>query len=297
MDLKVNEDFIVKLNIGGLLFETFFSTLNKFGSNFLTQIVQSPMSSRKDANGYYFIDRNGQAFHPILDYLRTAKLIPNGLSLKSILVEANYYSINLAHAFCGNLQEGLYMCESIHGAEILYVERDRNIPWLFGITGALYGEKDKEATWIDFWQEVFAISEEEIENDEFCITCADETSFFQDYILVRQKKIFNSVKRFNLVSTNDDQSGRENINLFPDTWWVGNKFVSTVGPSLYSFCMLDDDRQRWVLSIDCGGGKIIGPFDVTIKCPSFFCRQHSTVRFLDVSSKGRSLNHFQSYHC
>jgi hypothetical protein len=94
------------------------------------------------------MSRNGQAFHPILDYLRTSKLFTHGLSLKSILVEANYYSINLAFAFCGiscimsdcsqvegNLQEGLYSCESIHGAEILYVERDKNIPWNFGITG------------------------------------------------------------------------------------------------------------------------------------------------------------------
>lgn len=61
----------------------------------------------------------------ILDFFRTSRLIhspTSTISLKSILLEANYYSIDLSFAFCGNLIEGVYVSESVNGAEIIYIE-------------------------------------------------------------------------------------------------------------------------------------------------------------------------------
>lgn len=56
--------------------------------------------------GAYFIDRNGRFFEPILDFLRNGTLIlPPQMSLESVLVEANFYGIDVMEGL-GNIQEG-----------------------------------------------------------------------------------------------------------------------------------------------------------------------------------------------
>lgn len=55
--LQPQGDFQVKLNVGGIKYETYFSTISKFGPNFFTQLVQTNMNARKDEDGYYFVDR------------------------------------------------------------------------------------------------------------------------------------------------------------------------------------------------------------------------------------------------
>jgi hypothetical protein len=105
---------IIKLNVGGKKFMTTLSTLRLRGPNMLATMIENDQSgsmkttkdddgsspghrnpaleiyyaSRSQQNhflmhvGYYFIDRNGETFGIILDYLRTGKLLGSASDLR-----------------------------------------------------------------------------------------------------------------------------------------------------------------------------------------------------------------------
>jgi len=86
----------VKLNIGGRVFITHKSTLISKGENFFSKLLSGMFGSTKDENGAYFIDRNGDYFVPILDFLRTGQLvIPSSIPREGIEIEADFYQIKL----------------------------------------------------------------------------------------------------------------------------------------------------------------------------------------------------------
>jgi len=127
---------VIKLNIGGYHFTTTKSTLLSRGENFFTPLLNGKLNSFKDETGAFFIDRNGKYFEPILDFLRHGDLVvPHDLNLSLVLKEANFYSIDITPGLV-NIQEGLYTSSNW----ILFLERDSNHPWLFGVTGV---EDDK----------------------------------------------------------------------------------------------------------------------------------------------------------
>ena len=69
---------------------------------------------------------------PILEYLRHGHLrIPDNISINCVLEEANFYSIDIMPGLCGFIREGLYTSSTW----IIYIERDHDNPWLFGISG------------------------------------------------------------------------------------------------------------------------------------------------------------------
>eukprot|EP01114_Cavostelium_apophysatum_P024179 TRINITY_DN9393_c0_g1_i1.p1 TRINITY_DN9393_c0_g1~~TRINITY_DN9393_c0_g1_i1.p1 ORF type:complete len:306 (-),score=51.70 TRINITY_DN9393_c0_g1_i1:121-972(-) len=85
---------IIGLNIGGSVFQTTQQTLTSFGENYFSVLVGGTIPSQLDKNGNYFIDRDGQYFTVLLEYLRTGDLvIPNGMKKSSVLREAEFYSI------------------------------------------------------------------------------------------------------------------------------------------------------------------------------------------------------------
>lgn len=87
---------LVKLNIGGRIFCTTKSTLSSKGENFFTSLLSGRFSSQKDETGAYFIDRNGDYFAPLLDFLRTGDLLlPTNTTFKMIAKEADFYQIKL----------------------------------------------------------------------------------------------------------------------------------------------------------------------------------------------------------
>uniref|UniRef100_A0A6B2LAE6 BTB domain-containing protein n=1 Tax=Arcella intermedia TaxID=1963864 RepID=A0A6B2LAE6_9EUKA len=123
---------MVYLNIGGVKFVTTKTTLLSKGQNFFTPLIKGQIKSHKDKHGAFFIDRNGEYFKPLLDFLRHGELlVPPNIKLEHVLVEADFYSINLIPGLCGNIKEGLYTSSNW----IIFLERDQKHPWIFGITG------------------------------------------------------------------------------------------------------------------------------------------------------------------
>jgi hypothetical protein len=86
---------IVKLNVGGTKFLTTRTTLCSKGENFFTTLINGRIPSTK-YEGYYFIDRDGNTFKYVLEFLRTGHFeIPNDISEQAILREIQFYGIDL----------------------------------------------------------------------------------------------------------------------------------------------------------------------------------------------------------
>ncbi|PRP77791.1 hypothetical protein PROFUN_07733 [Planoprotostelium fungivorum] len=87
---------VVELNIGGFKYTTTRSTLEgPLGqSSYFTALLSGRYNGTKDRKGAFFIDRDGQYFGPILEYLRTGQLnIPHHLSTLCVAREAKFFSV------------------------------------------------------------------------------------------------------------------------------------------------------------------------------------------------------------
>lgn len=91
---------VVKLNVGGVRYETTWATLACRGSNALSSLVEHVFENRMtatiDNEGFIFIDRCGTTFRGVLNYLRTGDLVPYpGTTPAQIMQELDFFSITL----------------------------------------------------------------------------------------------------------------------------------------------------------------------------------------------------------
>ncbi|XP_076846934.1 BTB/POZ domain-containing protein KCTD14 [Brachyhypopomus gauderio] len=82
---------VVQLNVGGQMFTTTLGTLRKFPMSKLADMFNGSPKLRKDAEGRYFIDRDGTYFGSVLEYLRTDE-VPTK-HLLEVHKEAVHYGI------------------------------------------------------------------------------------------------------------------------------------------------------------------------------------------------------------
>jgi hypothetical protein len=91
----------VKLNVGGMRFETTRTTLQRCPLSMLAVMFsgREGVGVPLDADGYAFIDRNGTHFGTILDYLRTDELqLPvDGAAQRALRRELDFYMIEPPH--------------------------------------------------------------------------------------------------------------------------------------------------------------------------------------------------------
>lgn len=89
--LRRVEEKMVSLNVGGQRYATTWSTLRRFHSEALLQMLSNP-----DEDGNFFLDRDGKMFQYILGFLRNQKLcLPSDFSeFDSLTTEVNYFNIS-----------------------------------------------------------------------------------------------------------------------------------------------------------------------------------------------------------
>lgn len=83
---------ILSLNVGGTLFTTRLSTLRRYEDTMLAAMFSGRYHIPQDAEGRYFIDRDGLCFGDILNFLREGELPPRE-RIRAVHREAQYYSI------------------------------------------------------------------------------------------------------------------------------------------------------------------------------------------------------------
>lgn len=98
MDNNKSSSSIIKLNIGGKLYTTTKGTLLKYdqdSTSFFSLLLSDKFHSITDENGY-FIDRDGNLFEPILNYLRNGIFNPSPLlNIDDVIQESIFYGVNI----------------------------------------------------------------------------------------------------------------------------------------------------------------------------------------------------------
>uniref|UniRef100_A0A6J0TVM8 Potassium channel regulatory protein n=1 Tax=Pogona vitticeps TaxID=103695 RepID=A0A6J0TVM8_9SAUR len=89
-----NEDVII-LNVGGLKFTTWTSTLQRFPESRLAKMLSGNDPAFRFVNGQFFVDRDGVLFNYILDILRTLQIsLPKDFSdYQRLQREADFYEL------------------------------------------------------------------------------------------------------------------------------------------------------------------------------------------------------------
>lgn len=95
---KSEPDERIVLNVGGVRFETWLSTIMKYPDTLLARMFseQNRQMLVRDQNKEYFIDRNGRYFEPILEFYRTGDLlVPPTLSAEIVQKEVDYFQLSV----------------------------------------------------------------------------------------------------------------------------------------------------------------------------------------------------------
>ncbi|XP_054478943.1 BTB/POZ domain-containing protein KCTD14 [Anoplopoma fimbria] len=82
---------VVQLNVGGQLFSTSVNTLRKHPDSKLAELLGRQPKTRGDAQGRFFIDRDGSHFGAVLEFLRSDRLPTE--NIQEVHREAVYYNI------------------------------------------------------------------------------------------------------------------------------------------------------------------------------------------------------------
>ncbi|CAO3615882.1 unnamed protein product [Cunninghamella echinulata] len=97
--IRKSQDEKIKLNVGGQIFETSISTLRRDPNSTLAAMFNGYSNILPDeADGSYFIDRDGTYFRLVLNYLRDLK-VPSSVRedpkiMDELMQEARHYQIN-----------------------------------------------------------------------------------------------------------------------------------------------------------------------------------------------------------
>ncbi|XP_061606767.1 BTB/POZ domain-containing protein KCTD7 [Phyllopteryx taeniolatus] len=83
---------VISLNVGGSHFTTRLSTLRRYEDTMLSAMFSGRHHIPRDADGRFFIDRDGAYFGDILNFLREGEL-PHRERVRAVHREAQYYSI------------------------------------------------------------------------------------------------------------------------------------------------------------------------------------------------------------
>lgn len=85
----------IGLNVGGKIYRTSRTTLTSTPGSFFNLILNGGIPSAQDEQGNYLIDRDGDIFRHILNYLRSKKLVlPEGFNeLHLLACEADFFQL------------------------------------------------------------------------------------------------------------------------------------------------------------------------------------------------------------
>jgi len=78
---EISKEKIIKLDVGGFRYKTSLSTLTSIPNTMLHRMFTGSFPLNPDKEGWHFIDRNGQVFGHILDFLRCHQHPPQSLSM------------------------------------------------------------------------------------------------------------------------------------------------------------------------------------------------------------------------
>ncbi|CAF1226615.1 unnamed protein product [Didymodactylos carnosus] len=123
---------LVSLNVGGKIFRTSIETLKKEKDTFFTDLLSREWQLETDNHGRICIDRNGELFAELLDYLRTGHVIvPDERLCRRLLHEAQFYHFNTLSKLLSQI-----VCKAEHffvGSTLLSDSQKEKLNEFYGI--------------------------------------------------------------------------------------------------------------------------------------------------------------------
>lgn len=94
---------MITFNVGGQIFTTKASTIRRHPHSRLAGMLDETDPDFKVVNNQVFIDRDGQLFRIIMEFLRTGRMtLPGDLEPDGLLREAEFYNISMLSNFLRN---------------------------------------------------------------------------------------------------------------------------------------------------------------------------------------------------
>lgn len=138
---------LVKLNVGGVKYTTSLTTLIAVPDSFFASLFSGDWQSTRTAEGDIFVDRDGELFKHVLQYLRAARdqqpfACGTSLSvdeLAAIAAEARFYGL-------ADLESAAADCHNKAGNEYKYLTIRNNISYVYEPKATVTLEKDNSCT-------------------------------------------------------------------------------------------------------------------------------------------------------
>lgn len=125
---------VVTLNVGGATYTTYVATLTRFPDSMIATMFSGKHAMVADDKGNYFIDRDGELFRHILNFLRNPEEFePQKLKpelFRNLQSEARYFGL-LGHMFPYKSRTCLASIGSIKRQNLIYSEKKiENTHWV-----------------------------------------------------------------------------------------------------------------------------------------------------------------------
>ena len=93
--MEAQQNHIIRLNVGGVIHTTTRMTLCTYPESMLGAMFSGDFGATMDENGHYFIDRDGEIFKHVLNFLRSNRItLPEDFTEWDLLLsEADFYQI------------------------------------------------------------------------------------------------------------------------------------------------------------------------------------------------------------
>lgn len=92
------DDSILEINVGGRRFDTTYETIRSVPGSYLERLFSERFREpRRDSEGRVFIDRDGDTFALVLDFLQRGQrllMVPDGLTWLRLWDEADFYGLD-----------------------------------------------------------------------------------------------------------------------------------------------------------------------------------------------------------
>lgn len=202
---------IIKLNIGGVRYETTLDTLKHDSKSMLYSMFSGKYKLKPCNDGYHFIDRNGNLFNYIIKFLRDGNINLDGLSyreINDILDEANYYNIDNLINFIEN--DPYYEKKKLADFDMWYFANN-DTHWKLSLTNGYMDQPIKFNRYYTFLSEV-PISTE--------LVCGSNLSYKEfKKILVMFQTLDKKYHLYAIDITNEINKACEQFDEISDNIW------------------------------------------------------------------------------
>lgn len=145
--MSPNTGRVITINVGGAIYTTYLATLTRFPDTMIATLFAGKHTMCVDERGNFFVDRDGELFRHILNFLRNPEEFePHKLSpelFRNLQSEARYFGL-LGHMFPYKPRKCTVSIGSIRRPNLIYSEKKvDNTHWVLWAQASVVVSRDE----------------------------------------------------------------------------------------------------------------------------------------------------------